>query len=150
MIEDPLQLKRFILTIDGFKDTKVEYFGLLSIIRQNQSSDAKKSYQCVKFIVTVANKYKLYWGLFFTFPITWQHELYSSSPCKEHLLKSPNNWEWSVNWLKNKMADSSLGSSQYINWNNSKYQSNEDSDIKTFQRTKSAQVIISFFLFSIY
>jgi hypothetical protein len=27
------------------------------------------------------------------------------------------------------MADSSLGSSQYINWNNSKYQSNEDSDI---------------------
>jgi hypothetical protein len=39
------------------------------------------------------------------------------------------------------MADSSLGSSQYINWNNSKYQSNEDSDIKTFQRTKSAQVI---------
>ncbi len=59
MIEDPLQLKRFILTIDGFKDTKVEYFGLLSIIRQNQSSDAKKSYQCVKFIVTVANKYKL-------------------------------------------------------------------------------------------
>ena len=39
------------------------------------------------------------------------------------------------------MADSSLGSSQYINWNNSKYQSNEDTDIKTFQRTKSAQVI---------
>ena len=38
------------------------------------------------------------------------------------------------------MSESSVGSS-YINWGNSKFQSNEDTETKTFQRTKSAQVI---------
>ena len=56
LIEDPLQLKRLRLAIDGYKDNDVVYNGLLSIVRQNQSSDAKKSYQCVKFIVTLANR----------------------------------------------------------------------------------------------
>ena len=114
-IEDPLQLSRFKLAIDGSKEC---YHGLLAIIRQNQSSDAKKSYHCVKFIVTLANQ---------------------SGPCKDYLLKTANNWEWSVNWLKNKMSESSSVNSNYINWNSSKFQSNEDSEIKTFQRTKSAQ-----------
>jgi ubiquitin carboxyl-terminal hydrolase 9/24 len=120
LIEDPLQLKRLRLAIDGYKDNDVVYNGLLSIVRQNQSSDAKKSYQCVKFIVTLANR---------------------SGSCKEYLLKTANNWEWSVNWLKTKMLES-LGStsSQYNNsgWTSNK-SSNEDSDIRTFQRTKSAQ-----------
>lgn len=56
LIEDSLQLKRLRLAIDGYKDSDVVYNGLLSIVRQNQSSDAKKSYQCVKFIVTLANR----------------------------------------------------------------------------------------------
>ena len=55
MIEDPLQLKRLQLAIDGYKDNDVIYNGLLSVVRQNQGSDAKKSYQCVKFIVALAN-----------------------------------------------------------------------------------------------
>lgn len=57
LIEDPLQLKRLRLAIDGYKHSEIVYNGLLSIVRQNQSSDAKKSYQCVKFIVTLANRY---------------------------------------------------------------------------------------------
>ena len=56
LIEDPLQSARLGLALDGYKDNDVTYSGLLSIVRQNQSSDAKKSYQCVKFIVTLANK----------------------------------------------------------------------------------------------
>lgn len=118
LIEDPLQLKRLRLAMDGYKDDDVVYNGLLSIVRQNQSCDAKKSYQCVKFIVTLANR---------------------SESCKDYLLKTANNWEWSVNWLKTKMIESLGSSSQYSsNWTSSK-SSNEDSDIRTFQRTKSAQ-----------
>jgi ubiquitin carboxyl-terminal hydrolase 9/24 len=56
LIEDPLQLKRLQLTLDGYKDENTVYNGLLTIVRQNQSSDAKKSYHCVKFIVTLANQ----------------------------------------------------------------------------------------------
>lgn len=116
-LEDPLQLTRFKLAIDNNNN------GLLTCIRQNQSSDAKKSYHCVKFIVTLATR---------------------SGPCKDYLLKTASNWEWSVSWLKNKMSESANASSSsssmnYINWNNSKFQSNEDTEIKTFQRTKSAQ-----------
>lgn len=110
LIEDPLQLKRLQLALDGSKENDTVYNGLLSIVRQNQGSDAKKSYQCVKLIVTLAN---------------------TSSSCKEYLLKTAPNWEWSVNWLKKKMLDS-------CNWNPSN-KSNEDSESRTFQRTKSAQ-----------
>jgi len=118
LIEDPLQLKRLRLAIDGYKDNHVVYNGLLSIVRQNQSSDAKKSYQCVKFIVTLANR---------------------SGSCKDYLLKTANNWEWSVNWLKTKMLESLGSSSQFnTNWTSNKF-SNEDSEVRTFQRTKSAQ-----------
>ncbi len=91
LLEDPLQLARFKLAIDGDTgDTTTggndnnmtsQCNGLLACIRQNQSSDAKKSYHCVKFIVTLATR---------------------SGPCKEYLLKTANNWEWSINWLKNK------------------------------------------------
>lgn len=111
LIEDPLQHRRLQLAIDGYKDNDVIYNGLLSIVRQNQGSDAKKSYQCVKFIVTLAN---------------------TSNSCKEYLLKTAPNWEWSVNWLKKKMLDSN-----FTNWTMTK--SNEDSESRTFQRTKSAQ-----------
>ena len=56
LIEDPLQLKRLQLTLDGYKDEDTVYNGLLTIVRQNQNTDAKKSYHCVKFIVTLANQ----------------------------------------------------------------------------------------------
>lgn len=123
LIEDQLQLTRFRLAIDGYRDSNTFFNGLLSIIRQNQSSDAKKSYQCVKFIVTLANK---------------------CQTCKDYLLKTASNWEWSVNWLKTKMSDSASSSSTIssgynVTWGSTKFQSNEDTEIRTFQRTKSAQ-----------
>jgi hypothetical protein len=117
MIQDPLQLKRLDVALNG---TTSYANGLLDIIRQNQNLDAKKSYHCVKFIVKLSNR---------------------NEACKEHLLKTASNWEWSVNWLKTKMSESSsMASTSYINWaGSSKFQSNEDSEIRTFQRTKSAQ-----------
>lgn len=64
-----------------------------------------------------------------------------SNSCKDYLLKTAHNWEWSVNWLKKKMLDSN-----FTSWTLSK--SNEDSESRTFQRTKSAQVnfYIKFFV----
>jgi hypothetical protein len=119
MIQDPLQLKRLDVALNG---TKSYANGLLNIIRQNQNSDAKKCYHCVKFIVKLSNR---------------------ADTCKEHLLKTASSWEWSVIWLKTKMSEpsGSVSSMSYGNWSgSSKFQSNEDSDIRTFQRTKSAQV----------
>lgn len=66
---------------------------------------------------------------------------YRSTPCKEYLLKTANNWEWAVNWLKTKMVDS-LGNTSFVSWS-TKLQSNDDSETRTFQRTKSAQVILT-------
>ncbi|KAL5016318.1 hypothetical protein ScPMuIL_005907 [Solemya velum] len=44
-LEDPLQLKRIRLVIDGYRDDKAtQYEGLLSVIRLNHSSDSRRSY----------------------------------------------------------------------------------------------------------
>jgi ubiquitin carboxyl-terminal hydrolase 9/24 len=56
LIEDNLQLKRLRLVIDGYKDNEIIQTGLLNIIKQNQTSDAKKAYHCIKFIIATANK----------------------------------------------------------------------------------------------
>ena len=57
-------------------------------------------------------------------------------------MKTANNWEWAVNWLKSKMVDSFGNTSNYVSWN-TKPQSNDDSETRTFQRTKSAQVNVN-------
>lgn len=114
LIEDDYQLARLKLTLDGYKEGDIVNNGLLQIIRQNQTSDAKKSYQCVKFIVALGTK---------------------SNACKDFLLKNTNNWEWAVNWLKSKMGEAQ---NSFYNWS-LKNESNEDAETKTFQRTKSAQ-----------
>ena len=56
------------------------------------------------------------------------------------MLKNATNWEWSVNWLKNKMRETNDNSNNFMSLMGSKSQSNDDADTKTFQRTKSAQV----------
>jgi ubiquitin carboxyl-terminal hydrolase 9/24 len=114
LIEDDYQLARLKLTLDGYREGDTINNGLLQIIRQTQTTDAKKSYQCVKFIVALGTK---------------------SNACKEFLLKNATNWEWAVNWLKSKMCETQ---NSFYNWN-LKNESNEDAEIKTFQRTKSAQ-----------
>merc|ERR1719507_1602970 len=68
---------------------------------------------------------------------------------KEDLLKDPERWQWSVDWLRSKMTTTG-GCSSY--WNSGKADSsaatadssisNEDSSTRTFQRTTSAQVTL--------
>ena len=52
---------------------------------------------------------------------------------KDYLLQSPNKWQWSVHWLKQKIEQSY--------WSPHSDLSNEDSNTRIFQRTTSAQVI---------
>ncbi|CAF0802298.1 unnamed protein product [Brachionus calyciflorus] len=121
LIDDDLQLKRLKLCLEG--DNGI---GLLALIRTNQNTDAKKSYNCVKLIVNLANQ---------------------SSICKEYLLKIGSDWEWSVNWLKSKMSENTFEPTNLnltINSNNlmSNIKSNESTGTKTFHRTKSAQATL--------
>ncbi|KAK2177004.1 hypothetical protein NP493_624g01033 [Ridgeia piscesae] len=112
LLEDVLQLKRLKCVIDGHVDTDdMHYEGLLAVIRSNHVNDSRRSYQSVKFLVTLANKCPV---------------------AKDYLLQSSTKWQWAVNWLKTKMSD---------DWalQPSSTASNEDSNSKSFQRTMSAQ-----------
>lgn len=109
-VEDPLQFSRIKLVIDGSREEKAEFDGLLEIIKSNQNNDSRRSYQGVKFLVTMAHR--------------CQH-------AKDYLLQAPPTWQWSVNWLKQTMSE--------FNTQWSSNTSNEDSNTKTFQRTISAQ-----------
>ncbi|XP_064477292.1 ubiquitin carboxyl-terminal hydrolase 24-like isoform X2 [Ornithodoros turicata] len=110
-LDDPIQYMRLQLVIDGPQEEKPEFLGILAIVKANQENDSRRSYQGVKFLVSMAHKYP---------------------HAKDYLLQVPRTWQWSVNWLKSTM------SAEYSNqWSNTT--SNEDSNTKTFQRTVSAQ-----------
>uniref|UniRef100_A0A2C9KAF6 Ubiquitinyl hydrolase 1 n=1 Tax=Biomphalaria glabrata TaxID=6526 RepID=A0A2C9KAF6_BIOGL len=112
-LEDPLQTIRLQYVIDGFLDEKEKKFeGLTNVIRLNHVSDSRRSYQCIKFLVSLMNQ---------------------SAVAKEFLVKTPMKWQWAVNWLKKKMSD------HYWSTTSSPNLSNEDSNRKSFQRTYSAQ-----------
>ena len=128
ILPDPLQQERLTFVIDG--DTTLKSDGLLTLIKNNQSSDTCRSYQCIKILVNAANK---------------------SHAVKDKLLDDSDRWQWAVNWLKNKMGtgnDSSVTSSTSSNyWNTSSslspsttsdVVSNEDPTTRTFHRTTSA------------
>jgi hypothetical protein len=121
---------------DSLESNKVH--GLLALVKNNQISDSRRSYQCIKTLVHAANK---------------------SAPVKEKLLREPEKWQWAVNWLKEKMGQDllSLGNTDASNaGENSNYWttssdgigaldvlSNEDAtSTRTFHRTTSAQVIL--------
>ncbi|XP_064624443.1 ubiquitin carboxyl-terminal hydrolase 24-like isoform X2 [Lineus longissimus] len=111
LLEDPLQLQRLQCVIEGFTDENdFSHQGMLDVIRSNNTSDSRRSYQCIKFLVHIANKCTL---------------------AKDYLLQTPNRWQWAVNWLKDKMSE------RY--WHQASAASNEDSNSKSFQRTMSAQ-----------
>jgi ubiquitin carboxyl-terminal hydrolase 9/24 len=57
------------------------------VIKSNASSDSRRSYQLIKFLVSLSSK---------------------CAPAKDYLLKSPINWHWSVSWLKKKVRDGTL------------------------------------------
>ncbi len=146
-MSDSLQAERIRFAVEG--DSSVKIGGLLQLVKDNQSSDSLRSYQCIKILVNASNK---------------------SSSVKEYLLLDPDRWQWSVNWLKNRMsgedsswaahaaaggsggggegsgatagATSSTVATGRTYGGGSYWGSNEDSSTRTFQRTTSAQVTL--------
>eukprot|EP00095_Tigriopus_kingsejongensis_P003305 maker-scaffold355_size198070-snap-gene-0.39 protein:Tk03305 transcript:maker-scaffold355_size198070-snap-gene-0.39-mRNA-1 annotation:"ubiquitin carboxyl-terminal hydrolase 24 isoform x8" len=113
ILADSLQGERIKHVIDGKMGSSED--GLLTLVKNSQSSDSCRAYQCIKTLVVASNK---------------------SSTVKDYLLQDSKRWEWAVNWLKSKMSDE-------FNWNaNDNILSNEDSNIRTFHRTTSAQVTL--------
>lgn len=113
-MEDPLQFIRVQQVIDGIAQSAgPSVDGMLDIIRANQMNDSRRSYQGVKFLVSLSHKCSL---------------------AKDYLMQTPSKWQWAVNWLKKMM-------SEHTGWGpqGNLPVSNEDSNTKTFQRTVSAQ-----------
>jgi len=81
VLDDPLQQDRLQFIIDGDEGLGID--GLLTLVKNNQNTDSRRSYQCIKTLVNAANK---------------------SQAVKERLLRDPDRWQWSVNWLKDKMG----------------------------------------------
>lgn len=114
-ISDPLQNERLKFVTEGTRDLGVD--GLLDLVQNNQSSDSCRAYQAVKCLVTASSK---------------------CPAVKDHLILEPTKWQWAVNWLKSKMAESS----SYWNPSTDSVLSNEESSTRTFHRTTSAQVTL--------
>ena len=55
------------------------------IVKSSHQQDSRRSYQCIKFLVSLSNKL---------------------APAKEYLMQSHSNWQWAVNWLKRKVRNS--------------------------------------------
>ena len=106
-MDDPLQNLRIKLIIEGKPDLNL--IGLLQLVRDNQSSDSCRSYQCIKTLVNASNK---------------------SLVVKEYLLQDSDRWQWSVNWLKSKMTDYGTYYSPSVD----SMLSNEDPTTRTFHR----------------
>ncbi|CAL1268833.1 unnamed protein product [Larinioides sclopetarius] len=113
VLEDSLQFKRVLIVIDGISgENEPSFDGMLAIIRANEANDSRRSYQGVKFLVSLSIKCPL---------------------VKDYLLQTPNKWQWAVNWLKKMMSEHNYWTPSNVSV------SNEDSNTKTFQRTVSAQ-----------
>ncbi|KAA0708793.1 Ubiquitin carboxyl-terminal hydrolase 24 [Triplophysa tibetana] len=108
MIEDPLQSQRLKYAFETEK-------GLLALMHQSNNVDSSRCYQCVKFLVTLAQK---------------------CSPAKEYFKELSGHWSWAVQWLQKKMSE------HY--WTPQSNVSNETSTAKTFQRTISAQDTLAY------
>ena len=156
IMDDPLQGQRLKYIIDDSDTVESEkeddllasssnnssVHGLLTLVKNNQITDSRRSYQCIKTLVNAANK---------------------SPAVKEKLLQDPEKWQWAVNWLKSKMSqgggmqqisttsDVSSAAENSNYWTTSGSEgltsldviSNEDAtSTRTFHRTTSAQVIL--------
>ena len=55
-----------------------------------------------------------------------------SNACKEYFSSTADQWEFAINWLKQQMQTS-------WQWSPAQNVSNEDTDTRSFQRTRSAQ-----------
>ncbi|XP_058887482.1 ubiquitin carboxyl-terminal hydrolase 24 isoform X2 [Acipenser ruthenus] len=108
VVEDPLQTQRLKYAFESEK-------GLLALMHQSNNVDSSRCYQCVKFLVTLAQK---------------------CSPAKDYFKENSNHWSWAVQWLQKKMSE------HY--WTPQSNVSNETSTAKTFQRTISAQDTLAY------
>ncbi|XP_056271460.1 ubiquitin carboxyl-terminal hydrolase 24 isoform X7 [Pseudoliparis swirei] len=108
VMEDPLQTQRLKYAFESEK-------GLLALMHQSNNVDSRRCYQCVKFLVTLAQK---------------------CAPAKEYFKDLSGHWSWAVQWLQKKMTE------HY--WTPQSNVSNETSTNKTFQRTISAQDTLAY------
>uniref|UniRef100_A0A673IBS6 Ubiquitin carboxyl-terminal hydrolase 24 n=1 Tax=Sinocyclocheilus rhinocerous TaxID=307959 RepID=A0A673IBS6_9TELE len=108
MVEDPLQSQRLKYAFESEK-------GLLALMHQSNNVDSSRCYQCVKLLVTLAQK---------------------CSPAKDYFKELSGHWSWAVQWLQKKMSE------HY--WTPQSNVSNETSTAKTFQRTISAQDTLAY------
>ncbi|XP_067368392.1 ubiquitin carboxyl-terminal hydrolase 24 isoform X5 [Channa argus] len=108
VMEDPLQTQRLKYAFESEK-------GLLALMHQSNNVDSRRCYQCVKFLVTLAQK---------------------CPPAKDYFKDLSGHWSWAVQWLQKKMTE------HY--WTPQSNVSNETSTNKTFQRTISAQDTLAY------
>ncbi|KAF5923119.1 hypothetical protein HPG69_012208 [Diceros bicornis minor] len=87
----------------------------IQVERVNNHVDSSRCYQCVKFLVTLAQK---------------------CPAAKEYFKENSHHWSWAVQWLQKKMSE------HY--WTPQSNVSNETSTGKTFQRTISAQDTLAY------
>ncbi|NXX59071.1 UBP24 hydrolase, partial [Scopus umbretta] len=106
VIEDPLQVERIKFAFETEN-------GLI-LMHHSNHVDSSRCYQCVKFLVTLAQK---------------------CPTAKDYFKENSHHWSWAVQWLQKKMSE------HY--WAPQSNVSNETSTAKTFQRTISAQVCIT-------
>uniref|UniRef100_A0A2K6RC96 Ubiquitin carboxyl-terminal hydrolase 24 n=1 Tax=Rhinopithecus roxellana TaxID=61622 RepID=A0A2K6RC96_RHIRO len=108
VIEDPIQVERvkFVFETEN---------GLLALMHHSNHVDSSRCYQCVKFLVTLAQK---------------------CPAAKEYFKENSHHWSWAVQWLQKKMSE------HY--WTPQSNVSNETSTGKTFQRTISAQDTLAY------
>uniref|UniRef100_A0A673Y507 Ubiquitin carboxyl-terminal hydrolase 24 n=1 Tax=Salmo trutta TaxID=8032 RepID=A0A673Y507_SALTR len=86
-----------------------------ALMHQSNNVDSSRCYQCVKFLVTLAQK---------------------CAPAKDYFKDLSGHWSWAVQWLQKKMSE------HY--WTPQSNVSNETSTAKTFQRTISAQDTLAY------
>lgn len=108
VIEDPLQSRRLKFAFESEK-------GLLALMHQSNNVDSSRCYQCIKFLVLLAQK---------------------CSAAKDYFREHPHHWSWAVQWLQKKMSEHYWAPQSNI--------SNETSTAKTFQRTISAQDTLAY------
>uniref|UniRef100_A0A8C4VCQ0 Ubiquitin carboxyl-terminal hydrolase 24 n=1 Tax=Falco tinnunculus TaxID=100819 RepID=A0A8C4VCQ0_FALTI len=108
VIEDPLQVERIKFAFETEN-------GLIALMHHSNHVDSSRCYQCVKFLVTLAQK---------------------CPTAKDYFKENSHHWSWAVQWLQKKMSE------HY--WAPQSNVSNETSTAKTFQRTISAQDTLAY------
>ncbi|ELW67984.1 Ubiquitin carboxyl-terminal hydrolase 24, partial [Tupaia chinensis] len=118
VIEDPIQVERvkFVFeTENGLLGKYAWPSEQTPLMHHSNHVDSSRCYQCVKFLVTLAQK---------------------CPAAKEYFKENSHHWSWAVQWLQKKMSE------HY--WTPQSNVSNETSTGKTFQRTISAQDTLAY------